>query len=277
MTNFLAKVKSNLNIKLSLLVPYTIIAVLFIIFPLIIIIIKSFTSVGDGFNNWSVVAEFSTWEIMWRSIKLGLITALICLLIGLPYTYFIATSKSAIFRVYGLSLIVSPLVIFTIAKALSLKGLVGLAVGVDNINNESFMVLGLVFLNLPFIIIPLYTIFRDMPKNIIEASQDLGYNKLQTLIKVVLPYGMKGIFSGISLVFLMSASSVVISDKLLENGSQLQLIGNTINNFANPISTHDIAIASTLVVVTTICLIGVYALLYFFPAIIQKMKGIKNV
>ncbi|MGY6172036.1 ABC transporter permease [Candidatus Mycoplasma pogonae] len=276
------KEKIDFHPRLILALPYAIIALLFIILPTILIFVKAVSNVPvndnqEEFNQWNVVSQASTWWIMWRSVKIGILSAIFCLLIGLPYAYFISTSKSKIFQVYGISLIVSPLIIFTIAKVLALRGLFTVIIGEDQIISEWFMVLGSVFLNLPFMIIPLFTVFRDMPKNLLEASQDLGYNKFQTLIKVVLPYGLKAIFTGIGIVFLMAASSVIITDKLLPNGSQFQMIGNTINYYSNPTSQFDIAIASTLVIVTTLILIGGYSLTFFIPWLIIKLKGMRNV
>lgn len=281
MLNFI-KDKISLRPRLILSIPYIFIAFLFIVLPTLLIFIQAVSKVPvsngeEQYNQWYVVSQPQTWWIMWRSVKLGIISAVICLLIGLPYAYFISTTKSRIFQIYGISLIVSPLIIFTISKILAIRGLFTVLLGEDAITSEWFMVVGLIFLNLPFMIIPLFTVFRDMPKNILEASQDLGYNKFATLIKVVLPYSMKAMFTGVGIVFLMAASSVAITDKLLPNGSQNQMIGNIINYFSNPTSQFDIATASTLVLVTTIVLIGAYSLTFFIPLLITKLRGMKNV
>ncbi|UVD81988.1 ABC transporter permease [Mycoplasma iguanae] len=276
------KEKISYNPRLLLSIPYIIIAIIFIILPTVLIFVTAISKVDvdqnqESFNQWYVVSQSNTWWIMWRSVKLGFIASFICLIIAVPYAFFVSTSKSKFFQIYGISLIVSPLIIFTISKLLSLRGLFTVMLGEDTITSEWFMAIGLVFLNLPFMIIPLYTVFRDMPKNIIEASQDLGYNKFQTLIKVVLPYSLKAMFTGIGMVFLMAASSVAISDKLLPNGSQNQMIGNLINYFSNPTSKFDIATASTLVVITTIILIGAYSLTFLVPYLITKLRRMKNV
>ncbi|WP_308699323.1 ABC transporter permease [Mycoplasma procyoni] len=279
-SNFVKKLKSNLNPRLSLILPYVLFSLIFIILPLILLVVKAVspltTDEGQQFNNHLLIQQKQTWIIMLRSVLLGLGTAFICLVIALPYAFFVSTAKSKALKVYAISLMVSPLIIFTIAKTFSLRALFVTMFDEASLNNYWFMLVGLVFLNLPFMIIPLYTVFRDMPKNILEASADLGYNKAQTLLKVVLPYGLKAIFSGIGLVFLMAATSIIISDKLLPNGSQNQLIGNVINVNANPSNPFDLARTSSLVLITIIVMMAVYGLVYLFPIIIMKMRGVKH-
>ncbi|VEU59424.1 ABC transporter permease [Mesomycoplasma neurolyticum] len=273
------KFKSLANIRLGMILPYVFFAFIFIVLPLILLFFKAVLPVldedGKASDNFVLIKNSTTWKIMWRSVWLGILTAFICLVIALPYSFFISTIKSKFFKIYAISLIVSPLIIFTISKIFSLRVLFVMIFDEPTINNEIFMLIGLIYLNLPFMIIPLYTVFSDMPKNILEASADLGYNKFWTLIKVVLPYGLKAIFSGIALVFLMAATSIIISDKLLPSGSQKQLIGNLINNSSNPSNPFDLAKVSSLVLITIVVLYSVYGLIYIFPLILSKLKGVK--
>lgn len=172
----------------------------------------------------------------------------------------------------GLSLAISPLAIFTISKALAIRGLFSAIFDENSLNNYAFMIFGMVYLYLPFMIIPIYQILKDMPKNIIEASQDLGYSKFKTALKVIIPYCYKGILSGFGIILMMSSTSIIISDKLLPNGSQKQLIGNLINQFANTVNPFDLASASTLVIITMVLLLSLYGLIYGIPYLISKYK-----
>ncbi|MGV2393812.1 UNVERIFIED_CONTAM: ABC transporter permease subunit [Campylobacter lari] len=135
------------------------------------------------------------------------------------------------------------------------------------------MILGLTYLNLPYMVMPLYSVIKDMPNNILEAASDLGYNNTQKFFKVILPYTSKAILSGIGLIFLSSATTFVISSKLLPDGSQKQTIGELINRFVNPASKSDIAVGTTLVLVVSGVFIGSYALINFLPKIIIKARG----
>ncbi|MBN0919125.1 ABC transporter permease [[Mycoplasma] gypis] len=264
--------KLGWNLRLSLVIPYVIFALLFIILPLILVIIKAFTPLEGQLNNWQIAASKSTWTIMWRSIWVGALGGMFCVLIGFPYTYIVCMSKSKVAKNVGLSLIFSPLFIFTISKALSLRGFFSAIFDENSLNNEAFMILGVVYLYLPFVIMPIYQVLKDMPKNIIEASQDLGYSKTKTIFKVVVPYCLKAILSGFSVVFLITATSIIISDRMLPNGSQHQLIGNIINHFANASNPFDLANASTLVLLTLGILMTLYGIVYLIPYLLNKYR-----
>ncbi|AJC49698.1 ABC transporter permease subunit [Mycoplasma flocculare] len=275
---FYKNFNKNLNLRISLAIPYAFFSLILIIIPLILLFIKSVSPLstqGQSFDNYLLIKEKTTWQIIARSIFVGLVCAFVCLILAFPYAFFVATSKSKIFKIYALSLIVSPLIIFTIAKVFAIRALFLSLFDESELNNNYFMILGLIFLNFPFMLLPLYTILRDMPKNLLEAGTDLGYSKFWVLIKVVIPYSFRAISSGFALVFLMASTSIVISDKLLPNGSQNQLIGNLINNSANTANPFDLARVSSLVLVTLFVFIGIYTLIHFIPIIIMKIKGFK--
>ncbi|MFL1037980.1 ABC transporter permease subunit, partial [Mycoplasmopsis synoviae] len=97
---------------------------------------------------------------------------------------------------------------------------------------------------LPLMIMPLYSVFKDMPKNIVEASNDLGYSNFKTIFKVIIPYATKAILSGIAMIFLASATTFVVARKLLPDGWQNQLIGELINEKINPGNAFDLSSGS---------------------------------
>jgi spermidine/putrescine transport system permease protein len=162
-------------------------------------------------------------------------------------------------------LILAPLFIFTLVKILALKGFFTYVFDERSLDNSGILIIGLVYLNLPFMIIPLYVVFSNMPKNIIDASEDLGYTKVQTFIKVVIPYGMKAICSGITIVFLMGVLSVAVSDKLIINSEQNKLLGNIINDLANPSNGFDMQKASTVVMITIFSVGLIYVFINSIP------------
>ncbi|WP_029512699.1 ABC transporter permease [Mycoplasmopsis iners] len=264
------KNKLQLNKRLSLALPFVIIAIFFILLPVILIIISALTP-REGFDQYALIKEKNTWVQIWRSLKIGVISSLLCLIIGYPYAYLIALSKNKFLPIYGMSLIISPMIIFTIARIYAIRGLFMSIVDTpETLNAEWFMVLALTYLNLPLMIMPLYSVLRDMPKNILEASEDLGYGKIRTLFKVVIPYSLKAIISGFGLIFLASATNFVISDKLLPNKNQLPLIGSIINDYTNPSNQFALSRGSLIVIVVSAIFIGTYALIQFLPKLIAK-------
>ena len=79
---------------------------------------------------------------------------------------------------------------------------------------------------LPFMILPIYNVLSKIDTNVIEAARDLGANSVQTFTKILLPLSVPGIISGITMVFVPSLTTFVISDLL--GGSKILLIGNVI-------------------------------------------------
>lgn len=257
-----------------LIIPYFIFVVLLIIIPIVFILLNSFITPNHAqdYDNWFIWKYLGFWYIFFKSIGIGLLTAFLCLIIGLPYVYILVNLENKSIRYVFLSLIITPLFLFTLVKILALKGMLTLIFDVP-INNTSYLILGLVYLNLPFMIIPLYNILSNMPTNIINASQDLGYTKLMTFIKVVIPYGLKAICSGIVIVFLLSIMSVATSNKLLDNAAGNQLIGNLINDLSNPSNPFDMQKASSIVLVTLIFSSIIYFSINLIPVIYRKIKG----
>lgn len=94
------------------------------------------------------------------------------------------------------------------------------------INTPGAIILGMVYTFLPFMVLPIYNVLSKIDKDVIFAARDLGANSLQTFSKIILPLSVPGIISGITMVFVPSLTTFVISDLL--GGSKILLIGNVI-------------------------------------------------
>ena len=94
------------------------------------------------------------------------------------------------------------------------------------INTPSAIVLGMVYNFLPFMVLPIYNVLSKIDDNIINAAMDLGANSFQRFIRIWFPLSIPGIISGITMVFVPSLTTFVISDLL--GGSKILLIGNVI-------------------------------------------------
>lgn len=93
--------------------------------------------------------------------------------------------------------------------------------------------IGMAYNYLPFVILPLYTTMIKMDRSQVEASMDLGANRFQTFVKTIIPMTMPGIISAVSMVFMPTMSSYVISDVLGER--KISLIGNIIQTYFDQI------------------------------------------
>lgn len=266
-----------LNKRALLLTPYAIIALLLMVLPMIFLLVRAIQPSAVNFDNWQIIKTSTMWIIMGRSILVGLASAVICLLIGFPYAYIVARSKSKRFRIFAIALIVSPLFIFTIIKVLALKGLLIALFSEDGLNNLTTLIVGLSYLNLPFMIIPLYSVLYNMPSSLLEASEDLGFNRFVTIFKVVIPYALKAIAAGYALVFLLAATSIIVSQKLIPKNESFKLIGNLLDNSRIQSQATDAAIASTIALVTMVIMMLIYAIVYASPFLIRKLRGGINV
>lgn len=224
--------------------PYVLWSVLMIAVPLLLIGLYAFTTDGNVVKtlnftteNFARIIEPTYLNVFWKSIKLGTITTVICLIVGYPLAFIISRCKE---QVQGL-LILAVTIPTWINMLLRTYAWMNLLADNGIINNllaelgigpltmmytDFSVILGMVCNFLPFMIIPIHTSLSKMDRSLIEASYDLGANKLQTFQKIILKLSMPGVFNGCVMVFLMSISAFVIP-KLL-GGGQYVLIGNLI-------------------------------------------------
>lgn len=90
------------------------------------------------------------------------------------------------------------------------------------------VIIGMVYNFLPFMIIPIYTVLIKIDNDVIKAARDLGANEVTVFKRIILPLSIPGVMSGITMVFMPSVSTFVISQLL--GGGQFMLVGNLIEN-----------------------------------------------
>ena len=222
-------------------IPYAVFALAFVVFPLLLIILYAFT-VENGtiitndvskfsFSLSNFVAFFSSSaniRAIYISFALAILTTAICLVIAYPAAYILARSKFKT-RSVLLMLFILPMWINFVLRTAAMKELL-FAMGFYKSNKMSLLntVIGMVYDYLPFTILPLYTVLIKLDKNVLEASQDLGATGAQTFFKVVVPMSAPGIVSAVTMVFLPTTTSYVISDTL-GNGN-VTIIGKLIED-----------------------------------------------
>ncbi|NLK67577.1 MAG: ABC transporter permease [Clostridiaceae bacterium] len=225
--------------------PYVVWIAIFIIVPLVLVLVYSFTE-GNIHNPSSLTFSLKSYDkffnilylnILWKSFKLAFISTFLCLILGYPVALIISKAKAKykgilllfflvpiwmnfLLRTYAWMAILSPNGF--INRLLQLIGLPTLAI----MPGQTAVVIGMVYNFLPFMVLPIYTVLSKIDKNVLEAAMDLGANKIITFIKVIFPLTVPGIISGITMVFMPAVSTFVIS-QLLGGGKEL-LIGNLI-------------------------------------------------
>ena len=231
----------------QLATPYIVWVALMILLPMVLILLYAFTNQGNAIVSFSFTfAHFKKFFtdpdfllVLWRSLSIAFKTTLICIALGYPIAYFIAKSSSRIRNILVLA-ITLPMWINMLVRTYAWIGLLsdggviqtflswfGLG-DIKLLYTEGAVLLGMVYNFIPFMILQINTSLCKMDKSLLEASSDLGANKVQTFLKVTLPLSLSGVISGIALVFLPAVSSFFIP-KLL-GGGQYFLIGNVIEN-----------------------------------------------
>lgn len=210
-------------------IPYGLFLIMFVIVPLLLIFVYAFTDKNFNFTLSNFTAFFtdgSSIATFIRSIWIGLVTTFLCLVLGYPIAFILA--RTQIVKYKGIiMLFILPMWVNFLIRTYATRTLFQ-----DYLNIVPGMattVFGMVYNFLPFMILPLYTTLLKMNKNLIEASQDLGANGVQTFLKVVFPLSMPGITSGMLMVFMPSISTFAIADIL--SRYSVQLIGNLINDY----------------------------------------------
>ena len=263
MAEAVARKTRRFNFRGSLVIPYGVFMVLFVVFPLLLIFYFAFTDANGNFtlNNWGTIfSEPSNWKVIGLTFLIAAITTLICLVIAYPIAYLLSNKKynKNIVLVY---IFLLPMWINFVIRTIGLKALInGISQGILGVDlTASFpyvaIVIGMVYDYLPFAILPLYNQMLKMDKNQIEAAADLGANPVQVFIKNIIPMTIPGIVSACMMTFMPTMSSYVIANKMSENN--VQITGNLIEQWFGPnvsaISNH---VGSTLSLVM-LAIIGI--------------------
>lgn len=181
-------------------------------------------------------------KIGWRSVWMAVLTTGLCLLVSYPIAYYLAILAPRRWKGLLLGLVVVPFwtsfLIRTYAWMFILRneGLLNVALlgtglldrPLELLYTQTAVMIGLVYGELPFMILPLYASLEKLDRSLLEASADLGAGRVQTFCRVTVPLTLPGIAAGIVLVFIPSLGQFVVSDLL--GGARSMLLGNLIQN-----------------------------------------------
>ncbi|MFN1514688.1 spermidine/putrescine ABC transporter permease PotB [Vibrio owensii] len=222
---------------------------LFVLVPNLMIIGTSFLTRDEAnlieltftIDNYLRLLDPLYAKVLMHSFYMAIIATLLCLVIGYPFAYIVAKMPEK-WRPFMLFLVIVPFWTNSLIRTYGLK----IVLGTQGILNKSLMameiidkpmrlmytetavMIGLVYILLPFMILPLYSAIEKLDNTYIEAAKDLGANKFQTITRVILPLTMPGIIGGCLLVLLPALGMFYISDLL--GGAKNLLIGNVIKS-----------------------------------------------
>ena len=227
--------------------PYLVWMEIFVIVPLLMVIYYALTNDVGQFTleNIFMIGRYSS--VYGRSLLLAAEATIICLIVAFPVGYFLSRLDGNKQHIM-LMLLMLPMWMNFLLRTyawmtlLENNGLINRLLGVFGIgpfhmiNTSGAVVLGMVYNYLPYMILPLYTAMTKIDQSIVEAAQDLGANTRRIVTRVLIPMSTPGIATGITMVFVPSVSTFVIS-RMLGGGSnlligdliELQFLGNSYN------------------------------------------------
>ena len=179
-------------------------------------------------------------KVLWTSFTYSLITTVVTLILSVPVAMWIAT-RDARRRTLLVALVTLPFWISILIRTYGMRqiiadeGPIGKFLGLFNIEwsilySPPATILGLIYVFLPFMILPIYASAERFDFRLAEAAYDLGAKKLTVVRKIILPSIRPGIISGIALVFIPALGSFLQSDML--GGGKTNMVANVIaNNF----------------------------------------------
>ncbi len=235
--------------KKSLSYPHLVWMTLFVVVPIVLVLIYSFTSPDYGgtmrftLSNYVNFFNVTYMKIFLDSLVIALLSSFYCVLFGYPAAMILANRDRDRMRLGKkssgmLMLFVMPMWMnmmlrtyswLTILEKNGLLNSLLKVLSMPEVNllyTRAAVVLGMVYDFLPFMILPIYSVLIKIDDSVIEAAQDLGANPVKVFFKVIMPLSIPGIISGFTMVFLPSITTFYISN--IFGGSKVMLIGNVI-------------------------------------------------
>lgn len=234
----------------SLLAPAVVWLSLFVVAPLLIVLVVSLATrgpYGKTIYSFSVANYLRAFDPLylrayWRTVWIATTTTVLCAVASYPVAYYLALRAPQRWKRTLLVLTVIPFwtsfLIRTYAwilllrsegvinSALMSSGMIGSPLRL--LYSDFAVLVGQVYGELPFMILPIYVALDRLDVRLLEAAQDLGANRFWTFLKVTLPLSRPGLIAGTVLVFIPSLGAFITPDLL--GGAKSVMIGNLIQN-----------------------------------------------
>ncbi|MDQ0269816.1 ABC transporter permease [Cytobacillus purgationiresistens] len=214
-----------------LVIPTLAVFIFFFLIPLFFLFITSFktfdASTGIGgewtFQNYiKFISDPFYLGVLWRTVKIGLITTLVTIIISYPVAFQIAKAKGKV-KNYLTLLVLSPLLISMVIRCygwvilLSNNGVINSSLmklgwidqPLELLYSEFSVIVGMVHVLFPYMVLSIMGSLERIDTSVLRASQNLGASSLKTFTSVTLPLTLPGIFAGSVMVFSLSVSSFV--------------------------------------------------------------------
>ena len=267
-------------VGVALITPVVVILVVFFVYPLIGVAIRSFTEPVTGLDNYRQLYRSAGFRAVFRkTFEVAALTTVVSLVLGYPFAFHVSQMSR---RRAAIFLILSTIPLWTAILArlyawtvlLGRQGIINrylISLGIideplDLLFNRTSVIIGMVHVMLPLMIIILYSVMRGIDPSLWEAAQSLGANGLETFRRVFLPLSMPGVYAGSLLVFLISLG-FFIAPAILGGGGDI-----TIAMFVQvEVNIYNWGVATAM---SMVLLVATAVLFYFFNRILGADRAV---
>ncbi len=196
----------------------------------------SFKEYSISFDHFGALFSQSFASSFYRSMKYAFIATIGCIIVGYPIAYIISKSKFKN-KFLILLIFILPMWTNTLLRIQTINNLLkensffsnvfGFSIDLSEMKDLKLIIV-MILVYLPFMIFPIFTVLEKIDKSLLEASQDLGASPVKSFFKVTLPISLKGVASGIMMVFLPAAMSYTIPYIVTDGDSEYSMIGQLI-------------------------------------------------
>ncbi len=257
-------------------IPYYAVLISLVVIPIFLMIVSSFQfdnrsgiyPISFTLNHYlDFLRATSFVRAMTSSLWIAAATTLVALIIGYPLAYILTRMKPKT-QITLLLLINAPMWINMLLRVRALEQIIRMFFPFL-IDSFSGVVIGLVYVYLPFMVLPIFAVLSKIDPNLLESSADLGANKIKTIIKVVIPLSLSGVLSGILMVFLPAATTIIIPQYLAPS-QNIYMIGTLIEK--SVINSGRISYASAVAIILSLVILGII----YYVKKLDKYKGVNS-
>lgn len=252
--------------KYILLVPGIVLLITFLLIPLVAMIFPTFNSNGSiSFQQYIGYFKDDYFvKILVRTLRVAVISSLICMILGIPTAYFISMSSKKI-RGLLMALAIFPTLTNAVVRSFAWMSILGkngvinkvlLNLGVINqplniLYTEQAMIIGTIYIFLPLMIISLVGVMENINPELSEAAESLGASKLMAFFKVTFPLSIPGLIVGTVLVF-TGALTAYTTPQLLGGNKNTVLVTLIYQKTMTLSDWNGSAIVATIMIVITL-------------------------
>jgi spermidine/putrescine transport system permease protein len=257
---------------------------LFLLIPYALMFAHSFWLVRDGMilhrwnlQNYAKIFQNPVYlEVLFRSMRIAASVTLLSLVLGYPLAYYMSF-QAGVRKDLLYQLVIVPLWVSYLVRGYAWKTILG-SQGILNgflqylhITNDpvSFflyspfaVILMLTHIYTPFVFLPLYASLEHIPRNLIEASQDLGASPRKTFLRVILPLSLPGLLAGTTFAFVLTLGDFLAP--LLVGGPSSIMIANIVQSLFG--TAYDWPLGSAI----SFCILLITVSLLFFTERLEK-------